>query len=45
MKPELGDVVINRYTLVSLLRDEPGLQAWKANDPRAGPRLPAVHRQ
>ncbi|WP_304312848.1 murein biosynthesis integral membrane protein MurJ [Bifidobacterium tibiigranuli] len=32
MKPELGDVVINRYTLVSLLRDEPGLHAWKAND-------------
>ncbi|MCI1241241.1 MAG: murein biosynthesis integral membrane protein MurJ [Bifidobacterium subtile] len=32
MKPELGDVVINRYTLVSLLRDEPGLQVWKAND-------------
>ena len=32
MKPQLGDTVINRYTLVSLLRDEPGLQAWKAND-------------
>ena len=32
MKPQLGDTIINRYTLVSLLRDEPGLQAWKAND-------------
>lgn len=32
MKPQLGDTVINRYTLVSLLRDEPGIQAWKAND-------------
>ncbi|MCH4209535.1 lipid II flippase MurJ [Bifidobacterium sp.] len=32
MEPELGDVVINRYTLVSLLRAQPGLQAWKAND-------------
>lgn len=31
-KPDLGDTVINRYTLVSRLRDAPGLQAWKASD-------------
>lgn len=32
MKPQLGDTLFNRYTLVALLRDEPGIQAWKAND-------------
>ena len=32
MKPQLGDTVINRYTLVSPLRATPGLEAWKAND-------------
>lgn len=32
MKPGLGDIVINRYTLMSQLREEPGLSAWKAND-------------
>ena len=32
MRPHLGDTVLNRYTLVSPLREEPGLQAWKAND-------------
>ncbi|NEG55627.1 protein kinase family protein [Bifidobacterium platyrrhinorum] len=32
MKPQLGDTLFNRYTLVTLLRDEPGVQAWKAND-------------
>ncbi|MBT1162266.1 murein biosynthesis integral membrane protein MurJ [Bifidobacterium sp. SO1] len=32
MKPQLGDTIINRYTLVSPLRNTPGLQAWKAND-------------
>lgn len=32
MKPQLGDIVINRYTLISLLRDDPGIQAWRAND-------------
>lgn len=32
MKPHLGDTVLNRYTLVSPLREEAGLQAWKAND-------------
>lgn len=32
MKPQLGDTVLNRYTLVSALRDEPGIMAWKAND-------------
>ncbi|EFA22432.1 putative integral membrane protein MviN [Bifidobacterium gallicum DSM 20093 = LMG 11596] len=32
MKPHLGDTVLNRYTLVSPLREEPGLQAWKASD-------------
>ncbi|WP_152600365.1 hypothetical protein [Bifidobacterium callitrichos] len=28
----MGDTLFNRYTLVALLRDEPGVQAWKAND-------------
>lgn len=32
MKPQLGDTLFNRYTLVTLLRDEPGVQAWQAND-------------
>lgn len=32
MKPQLGDTLFNRYTLVALLRDEPGVQAWRAND-------------
>ena len=32
MKPQLGDTILNRYTLVSSLREEPGIQAWKAND-------------
>ncbi|WEV59066.1 hypothetical protein OZX67_00325 [Bifidobacterium sp. ESL0728] len=32
MKPQLGDIVISRYTLVSPLRSIPGLEAWKAND-------------
>lgn len=32
MKPHLGDTVLNRYTLVSPLREEPGLQVWKASD-------------
>ncbi|WEV74053.1 hypothetical protein OZX74_00280 [Bifidobacterium sp. ESL0798] len=32
MKPQLGDIVISRYTLVSPLRSVPGLEAWKAND-------------
>ena len=32
MKPALGDVLNNRYTLVYQLRDEPGIQAWRAND-------------
>ncbi|MBT1174371.1 virulence factor MviN [Bifidobacterium sp. LC6] len=32
MKPQLGDTILNRYTLVSALREEPGLEAWKAND-------------
>lgn len=32
MNLQLGDTVINRYTLVSSLREEPGLTAWKAND-------------
>ena len=31
-KPQLGDTLFNRYTLIALLRDEPGVQAWKAND-------------
>ncbi|MBT1169820.1 virulence factor MviN [Bifidobacterium sp. SO4] len=32
MKPHLGDTILNRYTLVSSLREEPGIEAWKAND-------------
>lgn len=32
MKPELGEIVINRYTLMTLIREEPGLQAWRAHD-------------
>ncbi|WEV42013.1 hypothetical protein OZX57_00265 [Bifidobacterium sp. ESL0682] len=32
MKPQLGDIIISRYTLVSPLRSVPGLEAWKAND-------------
>ncbi|MBT1181804.1 hypothetical protein JS531_07525 [Bifidobacterium sp. CP2] len=32
MKPQLGDTLFNRYTLVTLLRDVPYLQAWKATD-------------
>lgn len=32
MKPQLGDTILNRYTLVSLLREAPGIEAWKAND-------------
>lgn len=32
MEPRLGDVVLNRYVLVSLLRNEAGLQVWQAND-------------
>jgi putative peptidoglycan lipid II flippase len=32
MGPQLGDIVINRYTLVTQLRSAPGIEAWKAND-------------
>ncbi|PAU69047.1 lipid II flippase MurJ [Bifidobacterium criceti] len=32
MKPHLGDTILNRYTLVSPLREEAGLQVWKSND-------------
>ncbi|MFT8639493.1 lipid II flippase MurJ [Bifidobacterium sp.] len=32
MKPKVGDTFIHRYTLVASLRDEPGLQVWKATD-------------
>ena len=32
MKPQLGDTVSNRYVLVSPLREETGLQVWKASD-------------
>ena len=32
MKPQLGDTVIGRYTLVSSLRESDGLSAWIAND-------------
>lgn len=32
MTPQLGDIVLNRYALVALLRNEPGLQVWQAND-------------
>lgn len=31
-KPNLGDTIINRYTLVTRLRTVDGLQAWKASD-------------
>ncbi|KAB7789612.1 murein biosynthesis integral membrane protein MurJ [Bifidobacterium leontopitheci] len=32
MNPHMGDTVIGRYTLVSLLRESTGLSAWIAND-------------
>lgn len=32
MEPRLGDIVLSRYVLVSLLRNEAGLQVWQAND-------------
>lgn len=32
MRPHLGDTVLNRYTLVSPLREEPGIEVWKASD-------------
>ncbi len=32
MEPQLADTLFNRYTLVASLRNEPGIQAWKAND-------------
>ncbi|WP_206603404.1 murein biosynthesis integral membrane protein MurJ [Bifidobacterium catulorum] len=32
MKPGLGDTLIDRYTLVQSLREEPGLHVWRAND-------------
>ncbi|NMM94813.1 virulence factor MviN [Bifidobacterium oedipodis] len=32
MKPQLGDTILNRYTLVSTLRHAPGLTVWKASD-------------
>ena len=32
MKPHLGDIILDRYALVSPLRDEAGIQAWQAND-------------
>ena len=32
MKPQLGDTISNRYVLVSPLREETGLQVWKACD-------------
>ena len=32
MDPKLADTLFDRYTLVASLRNEPGLQAWKAND-------------
>lgn len=32
MTPQLGDTIINRYSLVASLRDEAGLQAWRAHD-------------
>ncbi len=32
MKPQLGDTVSNRYVLVSPLREETGMQVWKASD-------------
>lgn len=32
MKPQLGDIILDRYALVSPLREEAGLQAWHASD-------------
>ena len=32
MKPQLGDTVVGRYTLVSPLREETGLSAWIVTD-------------
>lgn len=32
MKPQLGDTILNRYTLVSTLRHAPGITVWKASD-------------
>ncbi|RSX52156.1 virulence factor protein [Bifidobacterium goeldii] len=32
MKPQLGDTVVGRYTLVSSLREETGLSAWIVTD-------------
>ncbi|KFI45863.1 putative peptidoglycan lipid II flippase [Bifidobacterium bohemicum] len=32
MRPQLGDIAINRYTLVSQLRSAAGIEVWKAND-------------
>ena len=32
MKPQLGDTINNRYVLVSPLREETGMQVWKASD-------------
>lgn len=32
MEPQLADTLFNRYTLVASLRNELGIQAWKAND-------------
>lgn len=32
MEPRLGDIVLNRYALVSQIRSEAGLQVWKASD-------------
>ncbi|RBP97275.1 hypothetical protein CRD60_07780 [Bifidobacterium aemilianum] len=32
MKPQLGDVILGRYTLEAPLREEPELQAWLAKD-------------
>ncbi len=32
MKPQLGDTISNRYVLVSPLREETGMQVWKASD-------------
>lgn len=32
MKPRLGDIILNRYALVSPLRNEEELQVWQASD-------------
>ncbi|MFU0524293.1 kinase [Gardnerella pickettii] len=32
MKPQLGDIILNRYALISPLREEAGVQVWKASD-------------